>query len=149
MPRVPRRFLPEAGFFHVTARGVGPGPIVRDDEDRRVLLALLGQESARDELAFHVLCVMDTHYHLVVEGARDALSAAMHRVNGTHAQAFNKRHGRWGHLFGERFSSWVVLDEAHLAATMRYVLNNPVRAGLCPRAADWPWSRSRHGFSLD
>jgi REP element-mobilizing transposase RayT len=53
---------------------------------------------------------------------------------------FNRRHGRRGHLFGDRFSSYVLRDERHLAAAVEYVLQNPVRAGLCDQARDWRWS---------
>lgn len=142
MPRVPRSALPEAGYFHVTARGAGRIAIVRDDDDRRRFLQLLASAGKRVGWQVYAYCLMDTHYHVVVEAERDALSRALHRVNGVYAQGFNRRHGRWGHLFGERFAAWVVLDEGHLIAACRYVLRNPVRAGLCERAAEWPWSGS-------
>jgi putative transposase len=64
----------------------------------------------------------------------------MHRLNGLYAQRFNRRHTRKGHLYEERFSAWIVLDEEHLENTIEYVLENPVRAGLCARAEDWLWS---------
>ena len=68
----------------------------------------------------------------------------MHRLNGLYAQHFNRRHGRKGHLYEERFSAWVVNDEAHFENTIRYVLENPVRAGLCRRVEDgvWSWASS-------
>ena len=63
----------------------------------------------------------------------------MRRLNGTYARRFNARHERRGHLFEGRFSAWVVRDEEHLEATLRYVLDNPRRAGLCEDGNDWPW----------
>ncbi len=83
---------------------------------------------------------MTTHYHLVVDTELWRLSDGMHRLNGTYALAFNRRHGRSGHLFGERYAAWVPRTERHLRATIEYVRRNPVRAGLCSVAADWPWS---------
>jgi putative transposase len=71
----------------------------------------------------------------------------MQRLNGVHAQRANRRRRRRGHLFGERFSSWIVETEEHARAACRYVLLNPVRAGLCERAEDWRWSGSRYGKS--
>jgi REP element-mobilizing transposase RayT len=83
---------------------------------------------------------MTNHYHLVVDTELWRLSDGMHRLNGTYALAFNRRHRRSGHLFGERYGAWVPRSGSHLRATIEYVRQNPVRAGLCPVAADWPWS---------
>ena len=86
---------------------------------------------------------MTNHYHLIVGTALWRLSDGMQRLNGIYAQAFNRRHNRSGHLFGERYGSWVVRDEQHLLAACHYVLHNPVRAGLCERADEWPWTGLR------
>jgi putative transposase len=86
---------------------------------------------------------MTNHYHLVVEAFRQALSDGMQRLNGMYAQSFNTKHDRWGHLFGERFSCRPI-DEDDLAVVCSYVLDNPVRAGICDRLADWPWGASRY-----
>jgi REP element-mobilizing transposase RayT len=72
----------------------------------------------------------------------------MHRLNGIYAQAFNKKYGRTGHLFGDRFATRVIEDEEYLADACRYVINNPVRAGLCERASDWPWNGCRYGLDV-
>ena len=69
----------------------------------------------------------------------------MQWLNGVYAQAFNGRHARCGHLFGERFRARVIRDEEHLYEACRYVVANPVRAGLCGQATDWPWSGTRYG----
>ena len=83
---------------------------------------------------------MGNHYHALIEASRDSLSAGLHRLNGTHAQRFNKRHGRVGHLFQDRFHARVLRDDEHLAHACEYVWNNPVRAEICLEAHDWPWS---------
>jgi putative transposase len=140
--RLRRSDLPD-GIYHVTARGVNRGPIFLDDEDRRVFLRLLGDTIDRFAWRCHVFCLMGTHYHLVVESIRELLSAGLHRLNGVYAQLFNKRHERSGHLFGDRFHAWLLDDEEHFRETCRYVLQNPVRAGLCHDARDWPWSGRR------
>jgi putative transposase len=145
VPRSPRRCILD-GIYHVTSRGVAGSTIYLDVEDYRLFLVLLRNAVDRWDWAFHVLCLMPNHFHLVVETTGPRLSAGMHRVNGAYAETFNTRHGRSGHLFGARFHSRVIEDEAHLHAACRYVLENPVRAGLCRTAADWPWSASRYGF---
>ena len=139
VPRRLRQDLPD-GFFHVTARGVNGERIYRSDADRVLFLRLLAEAPRRNAWRCHAFCLMGTHYHLVLEATVACLSRGLHRLNGVYAQLFNRRHGRTGHLFGERFHAWAVLDEDHLAATCRYVLANPVRAGLCSSPDDWPWS---------
>lgn len=90
----------------------------------------------------HVYCLMTNHYHLVVEAKVRLLSSGIQQLSGRHAQRFNERHDRYGHLFAGRFSSFVIDTEGHFAAACQYVLENPVRAGLCSRPEDWPWSGS-------
>jgi REP-associated tyrosine transposase len=138
--RLPRNSLPEAGLYHLTARSTGGLVIFPAVADREDFLGLLGSTAGRFGWALEVYCLMGTHYHLVLEATLEAVSHGMHRLNGTYSQRFNRRQRRWGHLFGSRYSAWIVRDEHHLMLTRRYVLDNPVRAGLCERAEDWPWS---------
>ncbi len=131
--------LPESGVYHVTARGTGQIAIYRDDEDRASFALLLARVVQRFSWKCLVNCLMTNHYHLVVDAERDALSRGMHQLNGLHAQGFNKRHGRHGHLFESRFSAYLIDSDEYLEATCRYVLNNPVRAGLCSDPSEWRW----------
>jgi putative transposase len=137
-----RRNLPD-GFFHVTARGVAHARIFLDDHDRRHFLALLAGTVRSCDWRCHAFCLMTTHYHLVLETTRERLSRGVQRLNGRHAEAFNARHARRGHLFGGRFASWIIGSDQHLHETCRYVLLNPVRAGLCGSPEEWRWSASR------
>jgi REP element-mobilizing transposase RayT len=144
MARLPRHVFSD-GYFHVTARGAGRIPIYRDDDDCRFFLGLLGLVVKKHDWQLHALCLMTNHYHLVVEATVEQLSAGFQRLNGYYAQTFNGRHGRWGHLFGERFWSGQIESEEELIAVCRYVIANPVRAGLVSRVADWPYSSWRYG----
>ena len=116
--------------------------IFLDDDDRRRFVLLLAQVCELWGWRVIAWCLMGTHYHLVVEAKREQMSHAVHRLNGLYAQSFNRRHERRGHLFENRFSSWVITDEGHLDATIAYVLENPVSAGLCTEAREWLWSWS-------
>jgi putative transposase len=145
MPRVPRTTLPD-GYFHVISRGVDGCAIFRDNADRRAFLSYLQACTDRHSWIVHALCLMTTHYHLVVHSKRLDLSRGIQRLNGRHAQAFNERHGRFGHLFADRFTSRVIETERHMWEACRYVVENPVRARLCDAAEDWPWSHSRYGY---
>src|SRR6266487_953473 len=85
-------------------------------------------------------------YRDVVETTVEQLWRGLHRLNGVHALRFNKRHRRTGHLFGDRYASWVIGGDDYLAAACEYVVNNPVRAGLCALPEEWRWSGSASGF---
>ena len=139
MPRIPRSQLDD-GFFHATARAIRGAFLFENDLDRIDFMQLLATTIRLHEWRCHAHCLMGTHYHLVLETSREQLSEGMRRLNGDYARRFNKRHSARGHLFEERFSSWVIADEQHLHATLAYVRDNPVRAGLCERPEDWPWS---------
>jgi REP element-mobilizing transposase RayT len=135
----PRSALPD-GTFHVTARALAGLALFVDDADRSAFLSLLRRTASRFGWTCHAYCLMTTHYHLLVETQSSLLSKGMHRINGIYAQRYNELHGRAGHLFGQRFSAYALADDVHLTEAARYVLDNPVRAGICVRSDEWPWS---------
>ena len=139
MPRRARSELPD-GRFHVTTRGVCGIPLFVDDEDRRVFLWLLGEVSQRYSVRCLAFCLMGTHYHLILECRVAALSPTMRRLNGRYARRYNDRHERFGHVFSDRYSSFVIGDEEHYQEAIRYIAANPVEAKLCAEAKDWPWT---------
>lgn len=142
MPRVPRLKLPD-GVYHVTSRGVDRRHIFLDRCDRESFLSVLKRVLGSQRLRCHAFCLMGNHYHLLLEGAIVDLSAGMQRLNSSYARSFNVRHGREGHLFERRFYSEFVQTEDHLEELLRYIVGNPVRAGLCANPAEWPWSHPR------
>jgi len=140
IPRRPRSDLPPSGIYHVTARGVARCEIFHDDSDRHRFLERLRRVVGELRWTCFSYCLMTTHYHLLVGGELEHLSKGMQRLQAPYAQQFNARYGRVGHLFQERFHAQVVRDERHLERTYEYIRNNPVAAGMCATAADWPWS---------
>jgi REP element-mobilizing transposase RayT len=140
--RKPRNLLPPSGIYHVTGRGVACCEIFRDDIDRRLFLARFRRLAGELELRCFVYCLMTTHFHLLVATSLEQVSTGMHRLQGPYAQQFNAKYARVGHLFQERFHAKPVLDELHFANAYAYICNNPVAAGLCATAADWPWTGS-------
>jgi putative transposase len=144
MPRRPRNELPPDGIYHVTVRGVDRCLIVRDEHDWRALHELvLAAQQTKFGSTYDAYCLMSSHFHLLVRAPVARLSDGMHWLNGVYAQRFNRRWGRVGHLFQNRFDAWVMRDEQHWQNTCRYILENPVKAGLCVYAGDWPWSGGR------
>jgi putative transposase len=139
MPRKPRSTLPD-GCFHVTGRGVGRGTLFRDDLHYRTFLDMFDAAAQRFGWTCHRYCLLPNHYHLVVQTSRARLSRGMHRLNFLYAQWFNAMHRRVGHVFQNRFGARVIEGDEHFESVCEYVDANPVRAGLCNRPEDWPWS---------
>ena len=141
MPRPPREQAP--GIYHVTSRGNRGQVTFATDRDRVRFLGLLDTVCARAGWTVHAYCLMQNHYHLVLEVEDPTLSRGLQQLNGVFAQTFNRRHGFVGHLFQGRFHSVRVDTEPHLLELARYLPLNPVRARLCDEPADWPWSSYR------
>lgn len=91
----------------------------------------------------HAYCLMDNHYHLLIETPDGNLSIGMRQLNGVYTQLFNKLHGRTGHLFQGRYKSILIQKDSHLLEVCRYVVLNPVRAKMVETPAAWKWSSYR------
>jgi REP element-mobilizing transposase RayT len=137
--RVLRTALPVAGVFHVCSRGVERRAIYLDDTDRHFFLALAGMAQKRCDWNVLVYCLMTNHFHVVIDGKIDAITQGMHMLKARYAQSFNHRYERTGHLFQGRFYSGYVEGDETVAKVCDYVLDNPIRAGICNARADWPW----------
>ena len=147
MARQPRAYLPD-GTYHVTANAVAGEQVFRDDDDRRTFLRLLERAARGFSWRIDTFCLMSTHYHLLLAATRAQLSDGFRFLNGHYARSFNDRYGRRGHVFAARFSAWLVESDEHATAARRYILLNPVKAGLCATPHDWRWSGSRYGRDL-
>jgi REP element-mobilizing transposase RayT len=136
--------LDHAGaIWHVTSRGNERRPIFRGDEDRRLFLEIVASVVRRFLWRLHAYVLMGNHYHLLLETPQPNLCRGMHRLNGTYASTFNRRHARAGHLLQGRYKAILVEREPHLLELARYVVLNPVRAGFVKAAARWRWSSYR------
>jgi REP-associated tyrosine transposase len=139
----PLRLDHAGAIWHVTSRGNERHEIFHDDEDRRRFLAILGRVVERFRWRVHAYVLMGNHYHLLIETPEPTLSRGMHHLNGIYTQGFNRRHARVGHLLQGRFKAILVEKEAHLLELARYVVLNPVRAGITTTAGQWKWSNYR------
>jgi putative transposase len=145
----PLRLCYEDARYHVISRGTGDAAIYADELDRELFLTDLERAVDRHGWLCHAYCLMSSHYHLAIETPRANLPAGMQQLNGKHASRFNERHGRHGHLFGARYRSILIEDERYLLSLCRYIVLNPVRAGICTRPEEWPWSSYRATGGLD
>jgi putative transposase len=131
------------GIFHVYAHGVDDRPVFRDVDDRLTFQSRLADVIARHGWSCFAFCQLTTHYHLLVQTRLADLGVGMKRLNQCHAQAYNRRHGRRGHLFESRYGSVHVSDDAQLLTVLAYIALNPVRAGLTQHPLAWEWSSYR------
>jgi len=125
---------------HVTQRGNGRQQTFFSDDDYILYRDLLVQACRAADVKVWAWCLMPNHVHLIlVSSDADGLRRALSRVHRKYAGAIHARQERTGHFWQGRFGA-VAMDEAHVAAAVRYVLLNPVRARLVDRPEDWPWS---------
>lgn len=142
MPRLARIVVPGLPH-HVIQRGNRQQALFASDQDRRLYLRYLTESCQAHGVACLAWCLMDNHIHLILTPpAVDALRAAIARTHTKFAQWINRSQGVSGHLFQGRFLSYP-MDDAHLIAAVRYVENNPVKAGMVRVAEDWQWSSAR------
>ena len=139
----PLRIEFAGALYHVTARGNARADIYSDDSDRQQFLSLLNNTVNRYDWYCHAYCLMDNHYHLLIETLSPSLSRGMKFLNGTYTQYYNRQHRRVGHVFQGRFKAILIQKEAYLLELARYIALNPVRARLVRSAREWRWSSYR------
>jgi REP-associated tyrosine transposase len=142
VPRLPRPQFPGA-LYHVGTRGNRRCRICFDDRDREYFLELLDKIVRKLRWKVHAYCLMNNHYHLLVETPNGDIARGMEWLNGRYARWFNGRHGFTGHLFERRYFDELVESEHYLLELSRYIEMNPIRAGLVGDPSDWPWSSYR------
>jgi putative transposase len=139
----PLRIEYPGAFYHITSRGNDKMAVFKDNQDRELFLKILAQVNKRYHWFCHAYCLMDNHYHLLIETPDGNLSLGMRQLNGVYTQAYNKKRTRTGHLFQGRFKAIVIQKDRHLLEVGRYVVLNPVGARIVERPEDWKWSSYR------
>jgi len=139
----PVRIEFDGALYHVTSRGDRRESIYDDDQDRLNFLNLLEDVVRTYNWVCHAYCLMSNHYHLVIETPDGNLSKGMRQLNGVFTQISNRRHSRVGHLFQGRYKAVLVDGDAYLLELTRYVVLNPIRAGMVDGLSEWPWSSYR------
>lgn len=136
----PLRIEYPGALYHVTSRGNARKKIFRDDQDKENFLDTLASVVKRYNWLCHAYCLMDNHYHLMIETPDANLSKGMRQLNGLYTQRYNKRHSKTGHVFQGRFKALLVQKDSYLLELSRYVVLNPVRARTVEDPKDWKWS---------
>jgi putative transposase len=139
----PLRILADSALYHVVARGNAKMAIYDDDVDRCRFLTTLATVVDRYRIECHAYCLMPNHYHLILRTLEPNLSAAMQYLNSVYAQWWNRRHTRVGHVLQGRFKAQLIQRDGYFLEACRYVVLNPVRAGLVTCVEEFAWSSYR------
>jgi putative transposase len=139
MPRTPRKKA-ESGIYHIMVRGTNKQVIFHDDEDRIQFLRTL--KKYKNESGFQVLgwCLMNNHAHILLKEGKDSISNAMKRIGISYVWYYNMKYKTIGHLFQDRYKSEIVNSESYLLTVIRYIHQNPLKAGMVKRCSEWKWS---------
>ncbi len=127
-------------MYHVTSRGNRREEIYLDDRDRELWLELLGVVCDRFGWTCYAYCLMSNHYHTCIESREGNLSKGMRYLNGVFTQRGNRRYKKVGHVFQGRYKAIVVDHDEYLLELCRYIVLNPVRAGMVATVVEWPLS---------
>jgi len=144
----PLRIEFPGAIYHVTSRGNAKQTIFIDDEDKERFFDMLSMVVERFNWRCHAYCLMENHYHLLIETLHANLSKGMRQLNGVYTQGFNQRYRRIGHLFQGRYKAILVEKDNHLLSLCRYVVLNPMRVGLVKRPEQWRWSSYKATIGL-
>ncbi len=136
----------ESGIYHVVLRGINRGDIFFDDDDSLHFVETLAQKKRNQEYGLYGYCLMSNHVHLLVRENEDTVSRTMSRIGTSYAKWYNQKYSRSGHVFQGRYGSECVEDDKYLLTVVRYIHNNPVKAGLVRNPESYRWS-SIHAYA--
>ncbi len=136
------RKISSTGIYHIIQRGVNRQVIFHEEEDFERFISTLLRFKLECNLEIMGYCLMSNHIHLLVRDNLElsAVSAFIKKVSSSYVYWYNMKYERTGHLFEERFKSEVVEDERYLLTVIRYIHQNPVKAGLVGQIMDYKWS---------
>lgn len=145
----------KGGVYHVIQRGNNREYIFRKSKDKKYLLELVKDYKEVSNFDLLGFVIMDNHYHMIVKPLNARLQDIMHRINNKYSKYYNRQNERTGHVFENRYKSIFVNDQNYLLSLLRYVHQNPIKAKMCERVKDYPWSsdvfyrRNRLGGLVD
>lgn len=139
MPRTARK-KSQTGIYHIILRGINRQSIFEDDEDRGKLLQTLLHYKEKCEYRIYAYCFMGNHFHLLLKEGKEPLAQIMRRICGSYVYWYNHKYERIGNLFQDRFKSEPVETDTYLLTVIRYIHQNPVKAGITKNIEDYKWS---------
>lgn len=139
MPRTARQ-LSKTGIYHIIVRGINRQPIFYDEEDYQRYLNTIGRTLDKQDVFILGYCLMSNHVHLLIQDSNNVIATVMKSIGTSYAYWYNHKYERSGHVFQDRYKSENVEDDAYLMTVIRYIHQNPVKAGIIPEAESYKWS---------
>jgi len=147
MPRSARK-KSSSGIYHVVSRGINKEKVFKDEEDYRVFLEKLEKYKKISGYELYAYCLMSNHIHLLIKEGSEPLGTAFRRIGASFVYWYNWKYSRVGHLFQDRYKSEAVEKDDYFLTVMRYIHQNPIKAGIIKDIQDYPWSSYRE-YSLN
>ena len=139
MPRNARK-MSESKIYHVMLRGSNRQQIFYDTEDYKTFLDVLQRVKQASGMELHAYCLMGNHIHLLIRETKEPLETVFRRIGSSFVYWYNLKYNRVGHLFQDRYKSEPVENDQYYLTVLRYILQNPIKAGLCQAAEEYEWS---------
>jgi len=139
MPRVARE-KSETGIYHIMMRGVDKRDIFINEEDYKRFLFYIVKAKKKSNFSLLSYCLMTNHVHLLLKEGNEEIGESIRRISVGYAQYHNTRHNRIGHLFQNRFRSEPINNDSYLLTVLRYIHQNPLKAGIINSGCDYEWS---------
>jgi REP element-mobilizing transposase RayT len=139
MPRTARG-KSKSGIYHIIIRGANRQEIFHDKQDNLRFLEILERFKEKTEIKIHGWCLMNNHIHLLMEEGNEELATTMKRIGVSFVGYYHLKYDTTGHLFQDRYKSENVESEEYLITVIRYIHQNPVKAGLVSMPQEWKWS---------
>lgn len=139
MPRVSRN-KSKSGIYHIIMRGINRQTIFEDDEDRIKFINILEKYKRISEFDLYAYCLMGNHLHMLLREGKEPLAKVMRRICGSYVYWYNRKYERIGYLFQGRYGSEVVEDDSYFLTVIRYIFQNPIKAGLVAEEEEYKWS---------
>ncbi len=139
MPRVPRQ-RSNSGIYHIMLRGANRQEIFHDTQDNARFLETLKKYKIESEIKVYGWCLMGNHVHLLLQEGKEDLAVTMKRIGVSYVSFYNLKYKTTGHLFQDRYRSENIENDGQLLAVVRYIHQNPIKAGIVNKPEDWKWS---------
>ena len=139
MPRKARK-KSESGIYHIMLRGINQQKIFEDEEDNNRFLETLSKYKKQCGYEIYAYCFMGNHVHLLLKEGKEDLTLVIKRIAGSYVYWYNWKYQRNGHLFQDRFKSEPVENDEYFLMVMRYIHQNPIKAGICKNVDKYKYS---------
>lgn len=139
MPRMSRK-RSCSGYYHIMIRGNNKKEIFKKEDEKERFIKIIYKKKSVDKWNLRAYCIMDNHVHLLIEECENEIQVIMKKINVSYAMYYNKKYKLTGHVFQDRYKSEAIEDDAYLLAVMRYIHQNPVKAGMVKNLKDYRWS---------